>query len=621
MRAGSASVARRAAACVLISLLLTAVSAVLAPAGWFERLDGVVGDLAFPRGDPDPSVAVVAIDEQSLAEVDPEWPWPRERYAELVERLGDAGAEVVVLDLVLAAQRSGDPELTRAMEGVPTVLAVTSSSASSRPDEPVRVGTVVEVPGPLASSAAAAGHAQVDADPADGVARSVATVVETPDRRLVPSLALAALAVSDGGTPRPILRSGRGVQLGDRVVPTDDRYRLRISWPRGLPPADGADGPVLSAADVLSGDLDASQVEGRVVFLGVTDPTLGDQVATPVSRRVSDPGVMLQAAAYHTMASRQFLSEPSAARTAGWVAALSLLAALAVQFLPLLGAAVASLALVAAAMVVPVQAAASGAPLHSVYPLLAVALAIPLSGGVRYAAETRLRRRVSDLFARYVPPTVARELVRDGRVDAAAEGQRLDVSVFFCDLRGFTPLAASLEPAQVNRVLSHYYEYVSAAVLDAGGTIVQYVGDEVFAVFGAPLPRADHAAAALRCALGVQAGRSTLERSLRDEGLPMVDFGIGVNSGEVVAAHAGSSFRRQYSVIGDAVNVGSRLCNEARVGEVVAAAETVEAAADDPDVVPDGVAGDPYQAALKGVDRAVTAWRFGPADGVRPSDP
>lgn len=78
-RIGSRSMARRVAACLLISLTLSGLTAVLAPAGWFERLDGVLSDLAYPRGEPDPSVAVVAIDQRSLAEVDPEWPWPRER--------------------------------------------------------------------------------------------------------------------------------------------------------------------------------------------------------------------------------------------------------------------------------------------------------------------------------------------------------------------------------------------------------------------------------------------------------------------------------------------------------------------------------------------------------------
>jgi adenylate cyclase len=265
--------------------------------------------------------------------------------------------------------------------------------------------------------------------------------------------------------------------------------------------------------------------------------------------------------------------------------------------------------LITGAILAPVQRAAGGTLLHSVYPALVVGLTVPLSGALRYGSETRLRRRVSSLFARYVPPPVAAELVRDGRVDEAADGQRLELTVLFCDLRGFTPLAASLEPVQVNQVLSHYYEYVSAAVLDAGGTIIQYVGDEVFAVFGAPVQRTDHASVALRCARTLQADRARLEQALSAGGLPTVDFGIGLNSGEVVAVHAGSTFRRQYAVVGDPVNVGARLCSEAGAGQVVASSTTVGA-------VEGPVPGERFVPTLKGIDREVVAWRITPgSDG------
>lgn len=597
---------RRLLGCVAISVILTILTAVLAPAGWFERLDGVLSDLAYPRGAADEGVAVVGIDARSLAEVEPQWPWPRQRYAELVERLGDAGAEVVVLDLVLSATSDTDETLVAAMQEQPTVLAAAPGVATSRAGEPVRVGRIVAPNATVAAAAAAVGHAQVVADPVDGIVRRVPVVVEDDDGQIVPSLALAALATRDQLDARPILRRPDGAQLGDVVIPTDDRYQLRVSWPEGVPPSSALPGPVLSAAEVLRGDVDDELVRGKVVFVGVTDPTLGDQLTTPVTKRVTDPGVMVQAAAFHTMTSRQFVVGPDTAETLVWVALLSLLTALAVQFLPLAAASVSSVVLLGGAVVLPVERTASGTLLHSVYPALAVALAAVMSGSLRYTAETRLRRRVSSLFARYVPPQVAGELVREGRLDEAVEGQRLEVTVFFCDLRGFTRLAASLEPAQVNLVLSNYYEYVSEMVFDAGGTIIQYVGDEVFAVFGAPVPRPDHAAAALRCALAVQAERERLGRELREDGLPMAEFGIGINTGTVVAAHAGSSFRRQYAVVGDPVNVGARLCAEAAIGQVVASAVTLDQI-DDP---PDG--GVVFHPALKGVDRDVEARRYTP---------
>lgn len=559
----------RLATCVLIAAALTALTALLAPAGWFERLDGVLTDQAFPRGSPDPSVAVVGIDQMSLSAAGTAWPWPRDRLAELVTRLGDAGARVVVLDLVLAGASSTDGTLADAMSAQPTVLASAASTASVRPGRPIEVDAGLTPPALLVDAAAAVGHTQVLADPSDGVARRVPAVVETPDRRIVPSLSLAALAVSQGVEARPVLRRPSGVEVGDTVVPTDDRYRMRISWPDGLPPADSTTGTVISASTVLRGELDPGDVGGKVVFVGVTDPTLGDQIATPVTKRVADPGVMVQAAAFHTMASRQHLVGPTTEETLIWVAVLSLLAALAVQFLPMPVAAGLSVALMIASLVGPVARASSGTLLHSVYPPLAVALAIPLSGAVRYFLETRRRRQVSALFGRYVPPSVARDLVENGDLSELVQGTTVTATVLFCDIRGFTPLTADLNAPQIRSLLDAYYDELCDVVLAHGGTVLRYTGDEILVAFGAPVPTGDHAGRAIDCALEMQARSSRIEDRLRAAALPSFGYGIGIQTGEVVSTVVGSAAKQQYALIGPALTLGSRLCGRAEAGEIV----------------------------------------------------
>src|SRR3712207_2035840 len=130
-------------------------------------------------------------------------------------------------------------------------------------------------------------------------------------------------------------------------------------------------------------------------------------------------------------------------------------------------------------------------------------------------------------------------------------------------------MAEALEPAQVRDVLNAYYRATTRIVFDHGGTVMQYVGDEVFAVFGAPMPDPQAAATALRCALAMQQAADGLNDRLAEHGLPPVAYGIGVHRGEVIAVHVGNEIRRQYAVVGDPVNVGSRLCGQARAGEVV----------------------------------------------------
>jgi adenylate cyclase len=183
---------------------------------------------------------------------------------------------------------------------------------------------------------------------------------------------------------------------------------------------------------------------------------------------------------------------------------------------------------------------------------VAVAAVVVLVGGRRLVGVARDRRKLRTLFSQYVPASVARQLVESGNAQSAAAGARLTVTVLFCDLRGFTATAARLTPAQVRELLDCYYEALSPLILERDGTVMQYTGDEIFAVFGAPAPMPDSATTGLAVAYDMFAHLDDLNDDLVSRGLPTVNYGIGVHTGEVVAAHVGSQIRPQFSVIGGA---------------------------------------------------------------------
>jgi adenylate cyclase len=210
---------------------------------------------------------------------------------------------------------------------------------------------------------------------------------------------------------------------------------------------------------------------------------------------------------------------------------------------------------------------------------------------------------VTALFSQYVPEAVAQRLVDEDRAETAAEGQRLDMTVLFCDLRGFTALSESLAPGTVRVMLDHYYDRVTELVLAMRGTLMKYVGDEVFAVWGAPIPSTDHPTQALACAIAIQELTPELNRELLERDAPEVSFGIGLNTGEAVAAHFGGRRRRQYDVVGDTVNVGARLCSIAGRGEIILSDQVLTRVAAPPPVEPLG----PVE--LKGVSRELRLWR------------
>jgi adenylate cyclase len=298
-----------------------------------------------------------------------------------------------------------------------------------------------------------------------------------------------------------------------------------------------------------------------------------------------------------------YLDPVSDSQTLLWVAAMTALIGTAVLLLPLWMSVLFTMLVGAGYIVYAFTRFNSGHVLNFVYPSLAVIVAFIGALALRYFGETRQRRRVTALFSQYVPEAVAQRLVDEDRASVAVEGERLDMTVLFCDLRGFTALSESLSPATVRVMLNHYYDRVTDVVLSMRGTLMKYVGDEVFAVWGAPLPSTDHPQMALECAMEIQALTPDLNRELLELGAPEVSFGIGLNTGEAVAAHFGGGRRRQYDVVGDTVNVGARLCSAAGRGEIILSDQVLTRVPSPPPVEPVG------RIALKGVSRELSLWR------------
>jgi adenylate cyclase len=353
----------------------------------------------------------------------------------------------------------------------------------------------------------------------------------------------------------------------------------------------------ISAVNLLDGKVPPKAVAGKIVFVGVTDPTLGDQRLVPTDKATGLPGVLIHANAANTMLTGDYLVHASQTATLLWTAALAALMALLVLLLPVWASTLAGLVLLAGYLWLSLVEFDRGTVMDLVYPALGLIVAYVASMALRYFGETRQRRKVTALFSQYVPGEVARRLIDEDRVAAAIQGERVDLSVIFCDLRGFTSLSATLQPTAVRTMLNCFYKHMTEAVLANDGTIMKYVGDEVFAVFGAPLPNEHHREAAIACALAMQRAAPEFDRDLVDLGIPNVRFGIGVNSGPAVAAHFGDGRRRQYDVVGDTVNIGARLCGAAKDGEIVCSAAVLEGVDPPPASEPLG------PVALKGVTR------------------
>jgi adenylate cyclase len=530
-------------------------------ARWEDELQPGVG------ASDDPAVVVVAFDRGTLAALGTGWPVSRDVHAALIDRLGQGAPRAIVYDVLFASERSDDAALAAALASQPTIIA--SALTLRRTDGPLLVEDAVLPTPMLRAAAGAVGHANVTLAADTGVVRSLPVYVVDERGVPTPSLALAAVAFADGASAIPVQRPD-GVQVGDRRIPAPDG-ELAINWSADLAVED-----VISAIDVLNGTVPPERFEGSVVLVGATEPTLGDQHLVPVDRSGATAGILVIANAVNTMLTNSYLSEPGAGSELLVLLLVGAVVGWAFARWRILLAAV--LTIVGLAVVIAFMSwrfHAAGERWNVVWPALT---ALSVGGGVwawRYVAEIRHRQRAWALFATYVPASVVDELADPAQLRRVEAGERRDVSVLFCDLRGFTPIAARLEPEEVRRLLDHYYEYSVAIVHRHRGTVMQFVGDEVFAVFGAPVAFDDAPGVALACAWELQDRVTDLDRALEADGLPPIRFGIGVNHGRVTTAHVGTSDRRQYSAIGDTVNVGSRLCGIAGAGEVVTSAATL----------------------------------------------
>jgi adenylate cyclase len=566
----SRRVLRRVASALAVAVVVTGLAVAALGPGAFAGFQRRASDALFPSAKTDPRVVVVGIDQKSEQVLGPA-PWPRSVQAQLAMQLGKAGAAAVVWDVVFGgASRdpAGDAAFATALGALPTaVLAETGRLGAASDPSLDQLSDVAAPDPPLAAAASGIAHAEVLPDPADGVVRVLPLVVEQAGGTLVPSLSLAAFRTLHGERG-PLTISPGGVEAAGRFIPTEGRHLLRLNWANGLRD-EPSQRSYISAIDVLNGRVPASRLAGKAVFIGSTDPLSGDHQLVPINKSSGMPGVFIHANALNTMLTASYLAPVSNLETDLWVAFLSLAVALAVTMLAAWASATIAAVLAAVYVAFSILRFDGGHIENLLYPLLALIVAYVAALGVRYATETRHRRRVSALFAQYVPETVARQLEESGRVEVAVEGERLDVSLFFCDMRGFTSLSATLTPAQVRAMLNVFYELVTEIILEHGGTVLKFVGDEVFAVFGAPLPVPNHPQVALACAMEIQRRTPELDTQLADDGIPPVQFGIGMNSGDVVAAHVGGGRRRQYDIVGDTVNLGSRLCGQAGRGEIV----------------------------------------------------
>lgn len=406
----------------------------------------------------------------------------------------------------------------------------------------------------------------------DGLVRSVPLVAEYKDQ-YYESLALAVFRMLAGGPtvepglPRDrfVSRSYQGLdslvlRLGQKTmaIPVDDKVAALVPF-RGPGGPKGGSFRYVSASDLLNQRLAPGALKGKIILVGTTAPGLQDLRATPVGETY--PGVEAHANLVSGMLDGRMAVRPDYA--VGYDVLVLLLAGLVLAFaLPLLSAtravllSVGVLAAVAALNAWLFVGAGVVMPLATALVMVLTAFALNMSYG--YFVESRSKRELANLFGTYVPPELVDEMVKDPD-SYSMQAVNKELTVMFCDMRGFTKMSERMEPVQLQALLNEVFNRLSDIIRSNRGTIDKYMGDCVMAFWGAPVDTPDHAHLAVKTALEMANAVRRINEDHRARGLPEIGVGIGLNTGMMCVGDMGSEARRSYTVIGDAVNLGSRL--------------------------------------------------------------
>lgn len=597
-------------------------------------------------------VRIIDIDEASLNRLG-QWPWPRTRMAELVDKLQQAEVAAIGFDVVFAEPDRTSPQtvsqlwslpddwqhklqqlpdhdqqFAASMAKAPVVLGFalerTATATAKQPARPFRYIHAGESPDrwfhPFAAAVTslpqfeqvAQGNGALSFVPDnDGVVRRVPLVLSAAGQP-VSTLVTETLRVGQGAKNLVLKAADEAdtglaeIRISDFTVPTTAHGEMWVHY------SEPVAGRYLPAWQVLAGQVPAELLQGHLVLIGASAQGLMDLRFSPLGRIM--PGVEAHAQALEQILTEHYLQRPSWAKAAEVVTLL--LVTLSIGFVSLrLGAMIA--ALVTAVLLALVLGGGWFAfrdqqlLLNSLTPAIVGLSTFILGSLIHHWLSEREQRWIKEAFSRYVSPNRVTYLV-DHPDAMALGGRRQQCSFIFTDLAGFTSLMESIDPSEAVALLNAYLDEMIGIAFRYEGTLDRIVGDAVAIMFSAPVPQADHQARALACALEMHAFASRYAADLQAQGIQFGKTRIGVHCGEVIVGNFGGSTIFDYRALGDAVNTAARLESvNKHLGTTVCVSEAILSACIEP--VPARPVG---KLVLKGKQQALQV--FEPVAAARP---
>ena len=555
----------------------------------------------------DERIVIVDIDEESLR-LEGRWPWTRKKIAQLVENISNAGATVIAFDVIFSEKErnsakdvlskldftnnkniksfidknidkfDNDVYLSKSFKDKDIVLGyITHTEEHIKPigslPKPISIiknGLLTSSPYPMYSytgnistlqnSAQYGGYFTLDTD-SDGVIRRFPLIMSY-NKAIYPSLPLQVYLlynlVDDVKIHTEMIANEQNISgvevLPGTIIKTDGRGRVIIPY-RGY----AGSFPYISSTKVVNNNITKEQFNNKIVLIGATATGLYDMRATPLQHVY--PGVEVHANIISALLDNNFYVEPAWITGANFVFMLVIgiiiISVMSyINFVP-------QMFFIAFILMVTISVNMwfwlSKAMVLSVsLPVLMITALFVFYLSYGLFVEARDRKMLKHIFGQYIPPELVDEMDADLN-NYGFEGESREMTVMFADIVGFTSLSENLSASELKTILNRFFTPMTRLIFSQKGTIDKYMGDMIMAFWGAPLTDKEHALHAVNAAIQMKQHVELLKDEFEHEGLVPIDIGIGIHTGDMSVGDMGSEYRRAYTVLGDAVNLGSRV--------------------------------------------------------------
>lgn len=495
--------------------------------------------LFLPRA-PTNDIVIIAIDDKSIQTVG-RWPWDRSVHARLIDSIA-TNAKAVGVDIAFPEPSTPehDGKLAQVLTKHNNIVLPIEANALE-----LREGTVILNeylrPIPKFQQAARSGLVNMSID-IDGITRLVPIGIRTNEGQSVENFSVEILSLYDGRLPK---------EIRERIPKVNGRMRINyVGKPESF--------QTYSYIDVLSGSIPKEAFSGKIVIVGSTALDLHDNLLTPVSGGKLMSGVEVHANVLQTILENKYLYEEPEFMTVGTIALVSIVFSVLFAVLGIVWGSILLFVGVVLYIIYAIFSFDAGYIRNIVFPPLAFIVVYIVQVIYKYFVENKKKRYIKRALSFYLSESVMREVLSDPK-KLALGGVRKEMTVLFSDIAGFTSISEELPPDTLATLLNNYLTRMTNIVFTHMGVLDKYIGDAVMAFWGAPLDDPDHALQACRAAIAMQKDIEEIKKDWLEIGVENFDVRIGINTGEMTVGNMGSKLRFDYTLLGDNVNLGSRL--------------------------------------------------------------